>query len=79
MSTTPPGGPNPKDAEKERSNATLWAVLAAVFAVGLFVYSGKVDPEKKNLYLIGGAVAAIIAAFNGYTAYTLSQKAKQTK
>jgi hypothetical protein len=78
MSTTPPE-PNPKDAERARSNATLWAVLAGVFAVGLFFYSNKVDPEKKNLYLIGGAVAAIIAAFNGYTAYTLSQKAKRTK
>jgi hypothetical protein len=77
MSTTPPSDPNKDAAKKEQSNATLWAVLSAVFAVGLFFYSGKVDPEKKSIYLIGGAIAAIIAAVNGYSAYTLSQKAKQ--
>jgi high-affinity Fe2+/Pb2+ permease len=73
MSAAPPPGPDPK---KELNNALLWAVLAAAFAVGMFVYSGKVEPEKKNFYLIGGAIGAIVAAINGYSAYTLSQKAK---
>ena len=79
MSTTPPPDPkNPKDAaKKELNNAILWTVLAAAFAVFMFVYSGKVEPEKKNFYLLGGGIGAILAAVNGYSAYTLSQKAKQ--
>ena len=76
MSTTPPT--DPKDAaKKELNNAILWAVLAAAFAVGMFIYSGKVEPEKKNFYLLGGAIGAILAVVNGYSAYTLSQKSKQ--
>ncbi len=76
MSTTPPT--DPKDAaKKELNNAILWAVLAAAFAVGMFVYSGKVDQEKKNFYLIGGGIGALVAAFNGYNAWTLHQKTKQ--
>lgn len=77
MSTTPPTDPKDKDAaKKELNNATLWAVLAAAFAVGMFVYSGKVDAEKKNLYLLMGGIGAILAAVNGYSAYTLMQKQK---
>lgn len=75
MSTTPPT--DPKDAaKKELNNAILWAVLAAAFAVGMFMYSGKVEAEKKNLYLLMGGVAAVMAAVNGYGAYTLAQKQK---
>ena len=78
MSTTPPPDPkDPKDAAKKATNnAFIWAVLAAAFAVFLFVQSGRVDPEKKNFYLIGGGIAALVAAINGYSAYTLSQKSK---
>ena len=72
MSTTPP-----TDPKKEQNNAILWTVLAAAFAVGMFVYSGKVDPDKKNFYLIGSAIGAILAAYHGYSAYTLSQRSKQ--
>jgi hypothetical protein len=71
MSTTPPNGA--KDSKKELNNALVWAFLAAAFAVGMFLYSGKVDPEKKTFYLIGGAIGAIVAVFNGYTAWTLSK------
>ncbi len=75
MSTTPPT--DPKDAaKKELNNAILWAVLAAAFAVGMFVYSGKVPDEKKNLYLLMGGIGAILAAVNGYGAYALMQKQK---
>jgi hypothetical protein len=78
MSATPSNPNEPKDKlKKELNNALLWAVLAAAFAGGMFVYSGKVEPEKKNFYLLGGAIGAIIAAVNGYGAYTLAQKAKQ--
>jgi len=79
MSTTPPTDPkDSKDAaKKELNNAILWAVLAAAFAVGMFVYSGKVDQEKKNFYLLCSGIGAIVAVFNGYSAWTLSQKSKQ--
>ncbi|MBM3980485.1 MAG: hypothetical protein FJ304_09380 [Planctomycetes bacterium] len=76
MSTTPPTDPTDA-AKKELNNAILWAVLAAAFAVGMFIYSGKVEAEKKNLYLLMGGVAAVMAAVNGYGAYTLAQKAKK--
>ncbi|MBN9121344.1 MAG: hypothetical protein J0I06_19695 [Planctomycetes bacterium] len=78
MSTTPPDPKSPEGAaKKELNNAILWAVLAAAFAVGMFSYAGKVEPEKKNFYLIGGGIGAVLAAINGYTAWTLSQKAKR--
>lgn len=78
MSTSPTDPNDPKSAaKKELNNAILWAVLAAAVAVYIFVQAGKVTPEKKNLYLIGGAAAAVIAAVNGYSAWALSQKAKQ--
>ena len=69
--------PSDDKAKKELNNAILWAVLAGAFAVGMFIYSGKVEPEKKNFYLLGGAIGAILAAVNGYSAWTLTQKAKQ--
>lgn len=77
MSATPPAAPDPKGAaRKELNNALLWAVLAAAFAVFMFVYSGKVAPEKKNFYLLAAGVGAALAAVNGYGAYALVQKAK---
>jgi hypothetical protein len=76
MSAPPPGEP-PGAARKEFTNALVWTVLAAAFAVGLFVYSEHVDPEKKNFYLIGGGIGAVVAAINGYSAWTLFQKSKQ--
>lgn len=79
MSATPPTDPqDPKDAaKKEVNNALLWAILAAAFAVFMFMQSGKVDPEKKNFYLLGGGIGAILAAINGYGAWAAMQKAKQ--
>jgi hypothetical protein len=69
---------DPKDAAKrEQSNAVLWAVLAAVFAAFMFVQAGKVEPEKQNFYRLAGAAGAILAAVNGYGAWTASQKAKK--
>ena len=81
MSATPPTDPKnaPDAAKRELNNAILWAVLAAAFAVGMFVYSGKVDPEKKTFYLVAGGIGAIFAAVHVYGAYTLSQKSKQPK
>ncbi len=77
MSTTPPSDPNPKDtAKKELTNAVIWTVIAAAVAAFLFFQSAKVDPEKKTFYLIGGAVGAIIAVINGYSAWTTYQKTK---
>jgi hypothetical protein len=79
MSSTPPSDPkDPKDAAKNAANnAILWSGLSVAFAVFMFVQSGKVDPEKKNFYLIGGGIGAIVAAINGYNAWMLSQKAKK--
>ena len=77
MSAPPP---DPKEAaKKELTNAAVWAVLAAALAVFMFVYSGQVPPEKKNFYLVGGAVGAIIATVNGYSAYTLYEKSKKVR
>ena len=76
MSTPPP---DPKEAaKKELTNAVVWAALAAALAVFMFAYSGQMA-EKKNFYLLGGAVAAVVAAVNGYSAYTLYEKSKKIK
>lgn len=79
MSATPPTDPkDPKDAAKNAvNNAILWSGLAIAFAVFMFFQSGKVDPEKKNFYLLAGGVGAIVGAINGYNAWTLHQKTKQ--
>jgi hypothetical protein len=76
MSTTPPSDPK-EAAKKDLTGAIIWTALAAAFAVFMFVYSGRVEPEKRNFYLLGGAVGAIIAAINGYNAWTLFQKSKE--
>jgi hypothetical protein len=76
MSAPPPGEP-PGAARKEFSSALIWTVLATAFAVGLFVYSGNVAPEKKNIYLIGGGIGVVVAAINGYSAWNLFQKSKR--
>ena len=80
MSATPPTDPNDakEAAKREVNNAILWTLLAAAFAGFMFYYSGKVEPDKKNFYLIGSAIGAIIAAVNGYGVWTLLQKSKQT-
>jgi hypothetical protein len=79
MSATPPTDPkNPKGAAKQQlSGAVLWTVLALAFAIGLIYYGTTVDQEKKNFYFIAGGIAAVIAAVNGYSAWTLFQKSKQ--
>lgn len=77
MSTTPPTDNDPKaPAKRELNNAILWAVLAAGFAVFMFVQAGKVEPEKQNFYRIAGVAGAILAAVNGYGAWAASQKKK---
>ena len=75
MSATPPSDPK-EAAKKELTNAVVWTVLAVAFAIGAFVYSNKVAAEKKNFYLIAGAIGAILAAVNGYSARTVYNKSK---
>ena len=75
MSTAPPG--DPKDAKKELNSTALWAFLAGVFAVALFVYAGKVEPEKRNFYYLAGVTSAVVAAVNGYRSWMMSQAAKK--
>jgi high-affinity Fe2+/Pb2+ permease len=83
MSTTPPTDPkDPKDpkeaAKKEINSALLWALLAAAFAVYMFVDAGRVDTDqKRNFRYLMGAVGAIVAVVNGYSAWALMQKSKQ--
>jgi hypothetical protein len=74
MSAPPP---DPKEAlRKQLTSAVVWTVLSAALAVFMFVYSNKVDPAKKNFYLLAGAVAAIAAAINGYNGWLVYQKTK---
>ena len=44
----------------------------------MFVYSGKVAVEKRNFYLIAGGIGAIVAIINGYSAWTIYNKSKQS-
>ena len=75
MSTTPPTDPK-EAAKKEYSNAVIWAVLSAAFAVFMFVYANKVDAEKRNFYLLAGGIGAVVTAVNGYNAWVQYQKSK---
>lgn len=75
MSSPPPNDPK-NNSGKELTNSLFWTVLAVAVAVFWFVYSGKVDAEKKNFYLIAGGIAAVVAAINGYSAWTLYNKSK---
>ncbi|MCI0704808.1 MAG: hypothetical protein L0241_27435 [Planctomycetia bacterium] len=76
MSTSPPPPTDPKEvAKKEMTNALIWAVLAAALSVFAFVYANKPDVNR-NFYLIIGAIAAIIALVNGYSAWQSYEKTK---
>lgn len=79
MSATPPTDPkSPQDeAKKQLNSAIIWTVIAAAVSAGMFYYSGQADPEKKNFYLIAGAIGAILAVVNGYGAWTAYNKSKQ--
>jgi len=57
-------------------NALIWAVLAAGLSVFLFIYANKPDNDRRNFYLITGAVAAIVAVVNGYSAWQAYEKTK---
>jgi hypothetical protein len=77
MSAPPP---DPKDAaRKEITNAVIWTVLAAVFAVFMFVRSADEGNEKKNFDLLAGGIGAVVTAVNGYNAWVLHQKSKLPK
>jgi high-affinity Fe2+/Pb2+ permease len=69
--------PEPNQAaKKELSGAITWAVLSAAVAVGILLYAGKVDQDKRSTYFLLGAIGLAVAAVNGYSAWTLSKKAK---
>jgi hypothetical protein len=78
MSATPPTDPkNPQEeAKNQLNNAIIWTVIAAVISGALFYYSGKVIPENKTFYMVGGAIAAILTVVNGYGAWTTYNKSK---
>ena len=78
MSATRPTDSNDPKSKKEQSNAVLWALLAAVFAAFMFVRaSDPVYEKQKNFYLLAGGAGAVLAAVNGYGAWTASQKPKK--
>jgi hypothetical protein len=82
MSATPPTDPkdskDPKEAPKsDLASAVIWTVLATIVAAGLIYYSTLVEPEKKNFYLIGATLAAILGCVNAYYTWTAYNKAKQ--
>jgi hypothetical protein len=79
MSANPPDPKAPNDTRRELTGAIVRAVLAAALAVGLFAYSGRVDPEKKTFYLAAAAIGAIVVVVNGYSAWALYNKSKQPK
>ncbi|HEY1191295.1 MAG TPA: hypothetical protein VGE74_26915 [Gemmata sp.] len=69
--------PDPKDeaAKKEQSNTIIWALVSAAVAIGLFLYTGRIEPEKQKTYYILAGLAAAVAAVNGYSAWALYKKA----
>jgi membrane protein DedA with SNARE-associated domain len=68
--------PTPPDASRnELTSALVWAFGAAVVAVFAFFRAGQLE-EKRTFYLIAGAVAAVIAVVNGYSAWVTYKKAK---
>jgi hypothetical protein len=79
MSATPPDPKPPNDPRKEAGDALVWTLLAAAVAVGLFVYSGQVPAEKKNFYQLAAGVGALVAAYNGFAAWTAYNKTKQPR
>jgi hypothetical protein len=75
MSATPP--PDPKDAAKQQlTSAAIWSALACVFALGLLYYSSTVEPEKRGFYYVVAVIGGVVAAVNGYGAWTLYNKSK---
>jgi hypothetical protein len=74
---TGPSPSAPQGQERESSNALIWSALSAGFAIGMFIYSGRVEPEKTTFYVIASAIGALMAAVNGYGAWTAYQKTKK--
>jgi hypothetical protein len=78
MSATPPT--DPKGAAKQQlTSAATWAALACVFALGVLYYSSTVGAEKRGFYYAVAAIGGVVAAVNGYSAWTLYNKSKQPK
>ncbi|MDY3556428.1 hypothetical protein R5W24_005593 [Gemmata sp. JC717] len=68
--------PDPKDeAKQDQSNAVVWALAAAAVAVGLLMYAGRIEPGKQKTYYILAGLAAVVAAVNGYSAWSLYKNA----
>ena len=77
MSTTPPTGPIDDVSKKELRYAIIWGVLVGGVAVYAFIYSGRVEPEKKGFYLIAGASALAYAAYNLYATWRMAEKLRK--
>ncbi|MDW8196434.1 MAG: hypothetical protein RMJ56_02385 [Gemmataceae bacterium] len=72
----PASDDGPNRGSSDRTTAVVWTVLALGVAIFMFWYADRVEPEKRNFYLIGAAIAAIITVMNGWSAYSLFQKSK---
>jgi len=73
--STPPAPP-PLSPQKRFQSALIWTVIAAVAAVLVFLRAAQPDNEKRDFYLLAGAVAVIATIVNGYYAWVAYQQSK---
>lgn len=72
--STPPTDP-PAPARKELTSALVWTLGAVVVAILAFAKAADAG-EKRNFYLIAGAIAMIAVLWNGYSAWLAYKQSK---
>jgi hypothetical protein len=73
MSMTPTDPPAPP--RKELASALVWTLGALVVALLAFIQAAD-GGEKRNFYLIAGAIAVIALLWNGYSAWLAYKQSK---
>jgi hypothetical protein len=72
--STPPIDP-PVPPRKELTSAIVWTLGAVVVAILAFTQAADAG-EKRNFYLIAGAIAVIAVLWNGYSAWLAYKMSK---